>query len=303
MSRVRAAAFEFLRIQKQLQGDVLDRAFLIRGFEIDGQRVPLMSPQAGIFRPKSMDDEAPLSILTAPEITGKPRPYDDRFVGEGLLTYRYRGQDPTHRDNAGLRYAFRQQLPLIYLVGIVPGRYMPLFPVYLVDDDPSTLSFTVAVDDVESSSTVHAAVTEAATQARRAYITTTVRKRLHQELFRERVIAAYQRECSVCHLRHAELLDAAHILPDGHPRGDPVIPNGLALCKLHHAAFDLHILRVRPDYTIEVRGDILEEIDGPMLRHGLQGVHGASLIVPKNPAFQPDRVRLGERYELIRSAG
>jgi hypothetical protein len=35
-----------------------------------------------------------------------------------------------------------------------------------------------------------------------------------------------------------ELLDAAHILPDGHPKGEPVVPNGLALCKLHHAAFD-----------------------------------------------------------------
>lgn len=303
MSRIRAAAFEFLRMQKQVQGDVLDRTFLLSGFPFEGRRVHLMSAQAGIFRPKEMDDAAPLSILTAPERPGKPRPYDDKIGPDGLLTYRYRGQDTEHRDNAGLRLALREQLPLVYFFGVVPGRYMPLFPVYLVADDPTQLAFTVAVDDVESVLPVHTAVAEVATQARRAYITTMVRKRLHQELFREQVIATYQRECSVCHLRHVELLDAAHILADGHPRGEPVIPNGLALCKLHHAAFDLNILRIRPDYVIEIRSDILDEIDGPMLRHGLQGVHLTSLIVPGKPAHRPDRVRLEERYESLRPTG
>jgi len=54
-------------------------------------------------------------------------------------------------------------------------------------------------------------------------------------------------------------------LPDGHPRGEPIVPNGLALCKLHHAAFDRHILGVRPDLVVEVRLDILREVDGPMV--------------------------------------
>ena len=53
---------------------------------------------------------------------------------------------------------------------------------------------------------------------------------------------------------HAELLDAAHIVPDA-DEGEPVIPNGLALCKLHHAAFDRYFLGVRPDYVLQVRPD------------------------------------------------
>ena len=71
----------------------------------------------------------------------------------------------------------------------------------------------------------------------------------------------------MCRLRHSELVNAAHILPDGHPRGFPIVPNGLAMCKLHHAAFDVQILGVRPDLTIELRKDVLRETDGPMLMH------------------------------------
>src|SRR5258708_30302521 len=78
----------------------------------------------------------------------------------------------------------------------------------------------------------------------------------------------YMQCCAICRLRHDELLEAAHILPDGHPRGEPVIPNGLALCKLHHAAFDAYIIRVTPDLEVTVRLDVLQEIYAPMLQHG-----------------------------------
>ncbi len=54
----------------------------------------------------------------------------------------------------------------------------------------------------------------------------------------------------MCRLRHEELLEAAHILPDGHPQGLAVVPNGLALCKLHHAAFDSYIIGVTPDLEV-----------------------------------------------------
>ena len=125
---------------------------------------------------------------------------------------------------------------------------------------------------------------------------------LHQQAFRERVLLAYQERCGICQLRHRELLDAAHILPDRHPRGEPQVPNGLALCTLHHAAFDRHVLGVRPDLIIEVRQDVLREADGPMLRHGVQGFQGARLRVPRREEQQPNRLFPAERYELFRRA-
>ncbi len=38
---------------------------------------------------------------------------------------------------------------------------------------------------------------------------------MHQQEFRQRVLRAYRERCAICRLRHEELLDAAHILPDG----------------------------------------------------------------------------------------
>ena len=58
--------------------------------------------------------------------------------------------------------------------------------------------------------------------------------------------------------------------------------------KLHHAAFDRHFLTVRPDYTIEVRRSILEEEDGPMLLHGLKGMHDRPIYLPRELSLLPE---------------
>jgi putative restriction endonuclease len=265
--RVRLAAFAFLEQQVQLHGDTLPRDVLAAGFAFDDTRVSLLGPQ-GIFKPAVLD--VPLSITTVPPVEGKPRPYEDEFDPSGLLRYRYRGADPAHRDNAGLRRAMQEQIPLIYFHGVVPGRYLASWPVYIVGDDPHSLTFTVAVDDKQFAALTPGRLIETAeADIRRRYVTRLVRIRLHQQAFRERVLAAYQQHCAICRLRHQELLEAAHIVADRDPEGEPKVSNGLALCTLHHAAFDCHILGVTPDYRVEVRIDVLREIDGPMLKHGI----------------------------------
>ena len=128
-------------------------------------------------------------------------------------------------------------------------------------------------------------------------------RRLHQHKFRARVLSAYRNRCAVCRLKHAELLDAAHIIPDSELQGEPVVPNGLALCKIHHAAFDRHILGVRPDLKVEIRADILEEVDGPMLKYGLQEMNGTKLFLPSSSRLMPGREFVEARYEQFRSAG
>jgi putative restriction endonuclease len=59
---------------------------------------------------------------------------------------------------------------------------------------------------------------------------------------------------------------------------------------------------VTPDLKVDVRLDVLKEVDGPMLEHGLQGFHGASLSVPRVEALRPNRDFLAERYELFGKA-
>jgi putative restriction endonuclease len=293
---VRLAAFAFLREQTQLHGgQVLSRALLLRGFDFEGRRVPLMSPQ-GIFKPSVC--VLPLSITTVPEVAGKRKPYDDEYSYDGVR-YRYRGTDPAHPDNVGLRRAMEGQVPLIYFHGHRPGIYHAEWPVYVVSDDPTHLFVTIVTAD-SIAPNVGLAVAE---PLRRTYLTRLMTQRLHQSAFRLSVLEAYNETCAVCRLHHTELLDAAHILPDGHPLGEPVVPNGLALCKLHHAAFDADMLGVRRDLIIEVRGDVLRETDGPMLLHGLQGFNGKTIAVPRQTALRPNPDYLAERYERFRKAG
>lgn len=107
--------------------------------------MPVIGPQ-GIFKPALM--EIPISITTSPR-----GPYEDTIGANNLLRYRYRGSDPSHRDNVGVRIAMHNALPLAYFHGIVPGRYLAMWPVYVVSDAPQTLTFSVAIDDAVHTST------------------------------------------------------------------------------------------------------------------------------------------------------
>lgn len=289
-ARIRSRAFEWLEEQCERHGEVLSFELLGRGFEVTGHRVPLLGPK-GIFKPAVLD--LPLSITTAPK-----GPYDDSFDPDGRLRYRYRGTNPHHPDNRGLREVMRRSLPLVYLHGLLPGRYLPCWPAYIVDDDPEALTFTVELDakELPMSAPGGASWVGEDPEPRRRYVTALTRRRVHQQAFRERVLAAYRGQCAMCRLKHAELLDAAHIVPDAEPGGEPVVANGLALCRLHHAAFDRFFLAVRPDRRIEVHPAILREKNGPTLRHAIQGLHGSPILVPRPARDRPDEGRLELRY-------
>ena len=294
-ARVRSAAFEWLSVQVAIHGDVLPRKVLADGMMLDDRRVPMLGPQ-GIFKPQLLD--VPLSLTTSPN-----GPYDDGFESEVTLRYKYRGKDPYHRDNVGVRFAKEAKLPMVYFHGLVPGRYLATWPVFVVGDDPQSLHFTVQVDDalhlgVEPESP---GVQEPAESARREYVTAITRRRVHQRAFRERVLKAYQSACAFCQFRHKELLDAAHIVADADPLGEPHVSNGLALCRLHHAAFDRYFVGVRPDLTIVVRPDLLLEVDGPTLVHGIQALQGRRIAVPRQASQRPELALLESRFEEFQS--
>jgi putative restriction endonuclease len=293
---IRNAAFTWLEEQTNIHGDVLPWEILHRGFDFQGERI-IPIGVTGIWKPKSM--ELPLSITTSPE-----SPYNDSLTPEGLLKYNYRGTDPYHGDNVRLREVMRLQKPLVYFHGIIKGKYLTTWPVYIVQDNMKDLSFTVAVDDISYLKKTGQNLVEEDTAAyyRRSYITSNILIRLHQRSFRERVLLAYHSQCALCRLRHMELLDAAHIISDKEESGEPIIKNGLALCKIHHAAFDKNIIGINPDYIVKVREDILAEIDGPMLKYGIQSLNGNKLLLPSRKIDWPDQDRLKMRYELFLKA-
>ena len=298
---IRRRTFDFLEEATLKYGEVLPWQCLTREFTYRGELVPLLGAR-GIWRPRVLP-EMPISITTAPQRASRPAPYDDAMDQGGRLIYRHQGTDPGSQDNVGLRRAMRRGTPLVYFYGIEIGQYLPTWPVYVEHESPSNLEFVISIDDRMIGVDDNAEDGPLVQEARRQYVTAITVRRLHQQKFRARVLRAYRNRCAVCRLRHAELLDAAHIVPDSSPRGKPILQNGLALCKIHHAAFDRHILGVRPDLTVEIRGDILAEIDGPMLRYGLQEMNGASLSLPRRLDSRPGAEYVQERYAQFRRAG
>lgn len=293
---LRLKVFEWLRQQTLIYRDKLPRKLLEEGFIVNNNKIHLIGPP-GIFKPKVFN--LPLSISTTS--TG---PYDDIFKKGDYLYYKYRGNDPDHRDNQGLRQAKNSKVPLVYFVSLKPDQYEAIWPVFIIADDPANLTFTVAVDNIniikgmERSADTHDFVYD--DKDRRAYMTAEVRVRLHQHNFRIYVLDAYRNQCACCKLRHEELLDAAHIVPDPEPEGLPVVPNGIAMCKLHHAAYDSNIIGISPDYIIHVSNEILEEEDGPMLNYGLQKMEGSKLILPHKQQLYPDKNRLEQKFQYFK---
>jgi putative restriction endonuclease len=297
--RIRQAAFAWLTVCTRSDPNGIVSWEQLNAFQVDGERVPLVG-MSGIWKPRML--RLPISVTTAPARPGRTALYDDEEGPDGTFLYRYRGTDPEHRDNRGVRALMEQVRPLIYLCGVDRGRYMAFCPAYVTGDDRATLTFTLLLDAMEAGLSQESVVSEDLTPRRR-YVTVAARQRLHQAFFRLRVLRAYRSRCTVCRLGHDRLLDAAHILPDRDERGVPSTRNGLSLCKIHHAAFDENILGIDPDYRIHVRQDILDERDGPMLLHGLQEFAGRNLIVmPRREDERPGREFLEARFEGFRRA-
>jgi putative restriction endonuclease len=255
----------------------------LRAFHLDGVRVPLVLPQQGIFNPGGGPTLSVVSMLTSP--------YRDAEVAPGV--WRYAHQASQRGTNAKLRACMERQLPIIFFKEIRDGVYIAIHPVYVIDDDPSEKFFTLAVEEVGMLPNPLSP-----TEAQRRYVQRVVRARMHQPEFRSTVLLAYADHCAVCRLEKTELLDASHIVADAEEAGVPHVTNGLALCKIHHAAYDANLLGISPDGVVHINTDLLEIHDGPMLEHGLKAMHGQPLMwTPQRPGDRPDRERLAYRWE------
>jgi putative restriction endonuclease len=292
---LRSACFASLDVLcAQFGEDVPYKGGLDRGFPFAGRRVPFLSPQKGIFRAAVQRGPEALSINTSAK-----SPYDDEELPNGFF-YAYRAGSPDQPDNRALRSARASQVPLVYFVATRPGWYRPLYPVYVVEDDPVTRRVLVTPGRMVGPLDEPEPVLVDDPLERR-YAVREARVRLHQARFRGRVLVAYSSLCAICRLKETRLLDAAHIVGDLEQRGEPVIANGLSLCSIHHRAFDQDLVGVSPDYTVRVARRLLEDEDGPMLEL-LKGFHRQQIAVPSRRTWKPDRERLAERFERFAAA-
>lgn len=288
-SALRSRIISWVQERAQANGGFLYRDQLL-DFWIDDNKLPIIDFSRGIRNPASFSTT--LSIVST-----KNGPYDDTESDDGLLHYAYRKGDPWSSDNRKLRNALATSTPLILFRKEQPNIYTPISPVYVVEDRPDERVFIIALDQSFS----FIPDIRHMPDLQREYARRIAKQRLHQPAFRTRVIVAYETQCAVCELKHGSLLDAAHIVPDSAELGTPTVNNGLALCKIHHAAYDQSFLGVTPDFKVQIALRLLEEIDGPMLKHGLQEMHGRQLKLPKKKADQPSPDLLAWRYESFGS--
>lgn len=284
--RFREAAFAWLQGRGGLP--IVTREELM-AFEFEGERIGLIDQGRGIRRPAGLPGA--VSILTTYSPNQASAPYADVPGEDGFLRYKYRVGAAGEPDNRAVREAMAAMLPMIWFYGIAAGTYLATFPVYAVAEEAADQQFVISADVP-----VDLADVNAGSLIERRYRQVHAYQRVHQPVFRARVMRAYDQRCAMCSLRHVSLLDAAHIRRDAHPMGIAAVSNGMALCKIHHAAYDQNILGIRPDLVVQVRADILEELDGPMLLHGLQEMAGVRLAVPRNRVEKPSQDAVEERY-------
>ncbi len=251
----------------------------------DGSTRRLIDPGGGgIWNPT--DFSATLSITTSPD-----GPYADRELAGGLYVYSYQ-RGPEGGKNTKMRRAYERKLPILRLHKVRPNFYVPIYPVYVVDDNPIAREFTLSLDEA-----IRVIPGGMVSVIEKAYVERLIRQRVHQPAFRAQVLLAYDSQCAICTLKHPDLLDAAHIIEDRDEAGLPEVTNGISLCKIHHAAFDRLLVGISPQYEVHVNNKLLQEVNGPMLRHGLQEMHGRTLTVPKSRRELPDRTALGDRFQ------
>ena len=207
--RVRATAMAWLRAELLGSPEGIAWRRLLE-FQFEGTRLPLLNIQRGIWKPAILD--AALSIRTVYANKPDQRPYDDAPGPEGLLRYKWMGDNPNASDNRAVRAAMQRRLPVIYLVGIAKGLYQPVFPAFIEAEESDRQQFVVSTSAEEETAWRYAM--QGQPEIAREYLESVRQHRLHQRVFRDQVLLAYDSRCALCHLGHRELIDAAHIRED-----------------------------------------------------------------------------------------
>jgi putative restriction endonuclease len=285
---LRVAGIGAARGLMRVYDDVVPLQALRRGFTFASARVSFGSFQKGIHRASIQRGPAALTLTTSFR-----DPYADEFDPAGAFTYAYRAGPVDQPDNRALQAAFELSVPVIYFRALAPGQYFTYAPMFVTADDRAARA-VILEPGLPVQDTTEAGLVSGPDV--RAYATRDMRIRLHQHRFRQDVLRAYRHRCAICTLRERELVQAAHIVPDPDPEGIAAVVNGLALCAIHHLAYDRNVLGIDPEGVVHIAGRVLREHDGPMLTAGLQGFHGSHIEMPRRTEERPDPIRLERRF-------
>jgi putative restriction endonuclease len=135
---------------------------------------------------------------------------------------------------------------------------------------------------------------EGVANADRKAIIRTITTKYRNRRFRAAVLDAYAHRCAFCRVQ-LSLLDAAHILPVSAPGSTDDVVNGIALCKLHHFAYDQNLVSFDPSYRIAVSQARVSHLRS-MGRHGglvrFEAGLRAELSLPADHRLRPSAANI-----------
>ena len=94
---------------------------------------------------------------------------------------------------------------------------------------------------------------------KRKTVVQTVTRKVRQAGFQRRVLTAYNHQCAFCSIQ-LNLIDAAHIVPVAEADSTDYTSNGMALCALHHRAFDNALITINDQYETLVSQDKIKQL-------------------------------------------
>ena len=299
---LRAAAFAALEKLSRRHAGRIPWSAIDAGFPTaDGEQVRFANRAQGIFKPRQMSGA--LSIRTTVPRAGRSSWYRDQDAGSasldhdtGLVRYDLARGGLNHPSNRALREAMRRRAPLIWFIGLAPGEYRPVFPVWIERFFEDAGHVLLAATESAGADERPAAALRDHVEA--SYSVTAARSRNHQAWFSARTKAAYVWKCAFSGLPVRELLVGAHIVPDA-AGGSPSVRNGICMSALHHVAFDSHMLGVDPDFRVHVSAPLLEKQDGELLAV-LKDLDGTRLRLPRDHGDWPDPAFLERRFSDFR---
>lgn len=289
------AAMQWFESRRIAGHELFTHQDLMEGMMWHGHHLPLTHQTQGIWKPKGFSSA--LTFKTAARSPNKEAPYEDRIDADGLLRYKFAESANKQWTNKAMIAAAQLGYPLAWLVGVRPASilyYYARFPVYIERIDHRRQEFIISIHETVQEHTNDS--NQEPPMIERKYVSRWTRARVHQHDFREHVISAYEISCAICDLPHAQLLEAAHIIPDSEDSGIPEVSNGLALCRTHHTAYDRNLIGIDPDHRIHV-AERARKLEKDTRRISLTPFNRRALShVPKNKKLHPDQGRLHSRF-------
>jgi putative restriction endonuclease len=124
---------------------------------------------------------------------------------------------------------------------------------------------------------------------KRREVVAVIKRKYRQHDFRNRVLGAYGHRCAMCGIQ-MKLVEAAHILPVAHENSNDKTTNGIALCSLHHKAFDNNLVSFNEEYEVGISKKVVTLLTTSNLVEGLADFRNnlrSALILPADRRDYP----------------